>query len=47
MQIGFITAILDGWSFDEMMDVAAREGFSCVEVACWPAGRAERRYAGR
>lgn len=46
MQIGFITAILDGWSFDEMMDVAAREGFSCVEVACWPAGRAERRYAG-
>ena len=46
MRIGFITAILDGWSFDEMMDVAAREGFSCVEVACWPAGTAERRYAG-
>ena len=21
-------------------------GFSCLEVACWPAGKAERRYAG-
>lgn len=28
------------------MDVAADMGFSCVEVACWPAGKAERRYAG-
>ena len=46
MRMGFITAILDGWNFDEMMDVASRMGFSCVEVACWPAGTAERRYAG-
>ena len=21
-------------------------GYQCVEVACWPAGKAERRYAG-
>ena len=46
MKFGFITAILDGWNFDEMMDVACRMGFQCVEVACWPAGKAERRYAG-
>lgn len=46
MKMGFITSILDGWNFDEMMDVASRLGFSCVEVACWPAGGAERRYAG-
>ncbi len=46
MKFGFITAILDGWNFDEMMDVASGMGFQCVEVACWPAGKAERRYAG-
>lgn len=46
MKFGFVTAILDGWNFDEMMDVASRMGFSCVEAACWPSGKAERRYAG-
>lgn len=46
MILGFITSILDGWNFDEMMDVASQMGFRCVEVACWPAGKAERRYAG-
>ena len=46
MKFGCITAILDGWNFDEMMNVASNMGFSCVEVACWPAGKAERRYAG-
>ena len=46
MNFGFITSILDGWDFDEMMEVASGLGFSCVEVACWPSGAAERRYAG-
>ena len=46
MKLGFITALLDGWSFEEMMDFAAQRGFECVEVACWPQGKAERRYAG-
>ena len=46
MICGFITSILDGWNFDEMMDVASGMGFRCVEVACWPSGAAERRYAG-
>ena len=43
---GLLTAILDGWSFEEAVDTAADMGFECLEVACWPAGKAERRYAG-
>ena len=46
MKLGFISAILDQMSFEEMIDTAAGLGFSCVEVACWPRGKAERRYAG-
>ena len=43
---GLLTAILDGWSFEEAVDTAAEMDFECLEVACWPAGKAERRYAG-
>ena len=46
MKLGFVSAILDGWSYEEMMDTASQLGFACVEVACWPVGKAERRYAG-
>lgn len=46
MKLGFVSAILDGWTFEEMMDTALEMGFQCVEVACWPCGKAERRYAG-
>lgn len=46
MKFGFVSSILDGWNFEETIDIAADLGFSCVEVACWPRGRAERRYAG-
>lgn len=46
MKLGFVSAILDGWTFEEMMDTAQEMGFQCVEVACWPCGKAERRYAG-
>ena len=46
MKIGFISAILDGWSFEELIDTAAAYSYQCVEVACWPRGKAERRYAG-
>lgn len=45
-KFGLLTAILDGWSFEEAVDTAAEMGFQCLEVACWPAGKAERRYAG-
>lgn len=46
MKLGFITSILEQYSFEQMMDFASDAGFTCVEVACWPAGKAERRYAG-
>ena len=46
MKFGLLTAILDGWTYEEAVDIAAQMGFRCLEVACWPAGKAERRYAG-
>lgn len=46
MKLGFITAILDNKSYEEVIDCAHELGYQCVEVACWPAGAAERRYAG-
>ena len=46
IKFGLLTAILDGWSYEEAVDIAAEMGFKCLEVACWPAGKAERRYAG-
>ena len=46
LHFGLLTAILDGWNFEEAVDTAAEMGFECLEVACWPAGKAERRYAG-
>lgn len=46
MKLGFVSAILGEWTFEEMIDTAAAMGFQCVEVACWPKGRADRRYAG-
>ena len=46
IKFGLLTAILDGWTYEEAVDIAAEMGFSCLEVACWPAGKAERRYAG-
>ena len=46
MKLGFVSAILPELSFDEVISFAAEEGFSCVELMCWPRGKAERRYAG-
>lgn len=46
MKLGFISAILGHMPFEGMIDTASALGFSCVEVACWPHGKAERRYAG-
>ncbi len=46
MKLGFVSAILDQSTFEEMIDTASDLGFQCVEVACWPQGKAERRYAG-
>ena len=46
MKFGLVSAILDGWTMEEMVDVVSEMGFDCVEVACWPQGKEERRYAG-
>ena len=46
MKLGIVSAIYDGLSFEEMLEHAHACGYECVEVACWPQGKAERRYAG-
>jgi sugar phosphate isomerase/epimerase len=46
IQLGFVSAILGDLSFDEVIDFAAESGFSCVELMCWPSGKADRKYAG-
>jgi len=46
MKLGLVSAILPEYSFEEVFDFSAEEGFKGVEVCCWPRGKAERRYAG-
>lgn len=46
MKFGLLTAICDGMTFEEVVDFAAENGLECLEVACWPQGGAQRRYAG-
>ena len=46
MKLGFVSAILPELSFEELVDYAVECGYECIEVCCWPLGKAERRYAG-
>ena len=46
MKLGFVSAILPDLPLAEVVQFAAAEGFQCVELMCWPVGKAERRYAG-
>jgi sugar phosphate isomerase/epimerase len=46
MKLGFVSAILAELSLEEVLRFAAESGFDCVELMCWPTGKAERRYAG-
>jgi sugar phosphate isomerase/epimerase len=46
MQLGFVSAILPDLSLEEVFAFARDEGFACVELMCWPVGKADRRYAG-
>jgi sugar phosphate isomerase/epimerase len=46
MKLGFVSAVLEDKSFEEVIDFASENGFGCVELLCWPKGTAERRYAG-
>jgi sugar phosphate isomerase/epimerase len=46
MLLGFVSAILPDLPLEDVLDFAAAEGYDCVELMCWPPGKAERRYAG-
>lgn len=46
MHLGFCSAILPDLSLEDVLEFASTEGFDCVELMCWPVGKAERRYAG-
>ncbi len=46
MQLGFVSAILPDLTLEEVFAFASETGYDCIELMCWPVGRAERRYAG-
>jgi len=45
-KLGFQSAILSDYTFEQVIDFAGEGGFECVEICCWPKGKAARRYAG-
>ncbi|TWT36329.1 Inosose dehydratase [Posidoniimonas corsicana] len=44
MQLGFVSGVLNDLGFDEVMALAAREGFDCVEVMCWPPDGPDKKF---
>ncbi len=46
MKFGLLSAILEHMTFEEVIDFAAEHGIQSLELACWPVGVSERRYAG-
>jgi sugar phosphate isomerase/epimerase len=46
MKLGFVSAILPELSLEDVLKFAAAERLACVELMCWPAGKAERKFAG-
>jgi sugar phosphate isomerase/epimerase len=46
MKLGFVSAILPDLTLEQVARFASEEAFACVELMCWPKGKAERRYAG-
>ena len=46
MKLGFVSAILAELPLPEVLAFARAEGFACVELMCWPLGKAERKFAG-
>ncbi len=46
IKLGFVSAILADQTFEQVISFAAETEYSCVEIMCWPVGKAERRYAG-
>lgn len=46
MKLGFFTAAFPGKPLAEVAQWATENGFESLEIACWPPGKADRRYAG-
>lgn len=46
MKLGLFTAAFPNLSLEEIARWASEKGFETLEIACWPASKAERRYAG-
>ncbi len=46
MKLGFVSAILPGCTLVDVFSLARSTGYDCVELMCWPVGKATRRYAG-
>ena len=46
MQLGFMSAIVPDLTLEEVFALGRSTGYSCVELMCWPPGKADRRYAG-
>jgi len=46
MQLGFVSAIVPDLTLEEVFALGKATGYTCVELMCWPRGKAERRYAG-
>ncbi len=46
MKLGLMTAAFPGKSLKEVAEWASANGFEMLELACWPVGKATRRYAG-
>ncbi len=46
MRLGLMSAAFPKMSLEDLAKWAAANGFEMLELACWPVGKADRRYAG-
>ena len=46
MKLGLMSAALPALTLRELAAWTAENGFEMLEIACWPVGKADRRYAG-
>lgn len=46
MKLGINTAILGHYTLEEAVKFASKIGYESMEIACWPKGKSERKYAG-
>lgn len=46
MKLGFLTACFPNFKFEDLVKWGSKKRFQMVEVACWPRGKVQRKYAG-